>query len=298
MTVSGAFARLCSLFCALFLAASAHAQTEIIAATAASGPCSSLPSQPHFSVKPGSYQSPLSVRLKDGTRGAIIFYTTDGWTPTSNSSRYLGPIAVDVTTTLQAIALVPNCSISRVASATYTLPSAPAALPSAATLPVLPAGQGSFTLLADAQIPLVFSTAIDSRTAQVGDPIAFTLPQDLKIGDTIFAPKGTSATGKVIQVDRSGAGDQPGEIEFQVDSFSVNGNAIPLHATNALSGRYAARTSTDVLAALSTAGIAVLFTRGKDVQIPSGTPLTATIAAGTMLTQSGSPAAGLIPVTP
>jgi len=44
--------------------------------------------KPKFSVKPGTYSQAMTVKMTDATRGAIIYYTTDGWTPTVNSNRY------------------------------------------------------------------------------------------------------------------------------------------------------------------------------------------------------------------
>jgi hypothetical protein len=44
--------------------------------------------------------------MEDPSRGASIFYTTDGWTPTAASKRYVGPITVRQSVTLQAIAIV------------------------------------------------------------------------------------------------------------------------------------------------------------------------------------------------
>ncbi len=63
---------------------------------------------PKFSVRSGNYSSAVTVRLKDRTRGAVIYYTTDGWTPTTASTPYIGPITIDATTSLQAIAIAPN----------------------------------------------------------------------------------------------------------------------------------------------------------------------------------------------
>ena len=80
--------------------------------------------KPKFSVKPGAYASAVQVKIRDAARGAVIYYTTDGWTPTAESTRYVGPITIDSTMTLQAIAIAPNAARSRVASATYTLTAA------------------------------------------------------------------------------------------------------------------------------------------------------------------------------
>lgn len=195
----------------------------------------------------------------------------------------MGPIAVDRTTSVEAIALVPNCSISKVATATYEFPSAPQPQPDAELLPVLRDAHGTLALRTDAQIPLFFASPIDSRTAHVGDGIALTLAEDLRIGNTLFAPKGTPAAGKVIQVDRSGVADAPGEIQFQVDSLNVNGAKIPLHAVDALAAPYGAKSSTLAIGAATTGGLSLLFVHGKDARIPAGAALKATIPAGTLL---------------
>lgn len=92
--------------------------------------------KPKFSVKPGAYSAPVTLKMKDSTRGAVIYYTTDGWTPTAASTRYLGPVTIDATTTLQAVAISPYGGRSRVVTAVYTLngvpPAAAVAQPSVA----------------------------------------------------------------------------------------------------------------------------------------------------------------------
>jgi len=71
-------------------------------------------------------------------RGAVIYYTTDGWTPTAASTRYTGPIAIDSTTSLQAIAISPYGGRSRVATAVYTLNGVAPTAPVAQTANALP----------------------------------------------------------------------------------------------------------------------------------------------------------------
>jgi glucosylceramidase len=78
---------------------------------------------PTFSPAPGPYTSAQSVSLSDATTGATIYYTTDGSTPTNQSTPFVPgtPIAVSSTTTINAIATDVLHVNSAVATGTYTL---------------------------------------------------------------------------------------------------------------------------------------------------------------------------------
>jgi glucosylceramidase len=79
---------------------------------------------PIFWPVPGSYsqtQSGQAVTLTDSSSGATIYYTIDGTTPTTSSTKYSGAITVKATTTIQAIAGGTNYTSSAVASGAYTL---------------------------------------------------------------------------------------------------------------------------------------------------------------------------------
>jgi len=76
---------------------------------------------PTFSPKPGTYHGSVSVTLSHTSPNASIYYTTDGSTPTKNSTPYTAPIQVTVTTTIKAIAIVPGYPQSKVATGKYTI---------------------------------------------------------------------------------------------------------------------------------------------------------------------------------
>ncbi len=76
---------------------------------------------PMFSPKVGKYTSAQSVTITDATSGAVIYYTTDGTTPTTKSTQYTEAIAVSETETIKAIAAATGYANSAVASATYTI---------------------------------------------------------------------------------------------------------------------------------------------------------------------------------
>ena len=76
---------------------------------------------PTFSVPAGTYTTAQSVTISDATSGATIYYTTNGTTPTTSSTKYSGAITVSSSETLEAIAVATGRQNSAVATATYTI---------------------------------------------------------------------------------------------------------------------------------------------------------------------------------
>jgi hypothetical protein len=122
-----------------FAGSSGYGNSLIVAATYTIS--SSVTAAPIFSLAPGTYKFAQTLTITDTTPGAIIHYTTDGTTPTGNSTVYTGPITVwstvPVTETIQAIATTSGYGASLVTLATYAL------MPLVATPTFTPAG-GSY----------------------------------------------------------------------------------------------------------------------------------------------------------
>ena len=76
---------------------------------------------PTFSVAEGIYNVVQSIVLTCSTPSSSIYYTTDGTEPTTSSSVYTSPIAVNQTTTIKAFAIADGLTDSNIASATYIL---------------------------------------------------------------------------------------------------------------------------------------------------------------------------------
>jgi hypothetical protein len=100
--------------------------------------------KPKFSLKPGKYSLTQWVDITDSTRGASIYYTTDGSTPTAASTRYIGAVYLTQTTTLKAMAVAAKHKPSKVASGAYRLTVMPAVSGAAApgALADIPANPG------------------------------------------------------------------------------------------------------------------------------------------------------------
>lgn len=76
---------------------------------------------PAFSPAAGTYTQAQNVTITSTTPNATIYYTLDGATPTSASSKYTTAIPVSTTTQVKAIATASGYTNSSVASATYTI---------------------------------------------------------------------------------------------------------------------------------------------------------------------------------
>jgi len=123
---------------------------------------------PTFSVAAGTYTSTQTVSIADATSGTTIYYTTNGTTPTTSSTKYSGAISVSSTETLEAIAVESGYTNSPVATAGYTISSASAAS--------VPAGN-VFTITSFAATPSLMSlngnAALDGTKLQLTNGSTF-----------------------------------------------------------------------------------------------------------------------------
>jgi len=116
----------------------------VMAATLSTTPVSTpaTAATPSLSPGAGTYTAAQAVTLADTTPGAVIYYTTNGSTPTTASAVYSTPLTVSTTTTVTAIAVASGYTASAVGSATYTISTTP---PPAAATPTLSPASGTYT---------------------------------------------------------------------------------------------------------------------------------------------------------
>lgn len=78
-------------------------------------------SEPTFNPTPGTYYGTVDVTLRCATPGTLLYYTTDGTTPSLAATLYTDTLRVSESLTLQAIAADDDGNLSNVATAEYII---------------------------------------------------------------------------------------------------------------------------------------------------------------------------------
>jgi hypothetical protein len=144
---------------------------------------------PTFSVTPGTYNSNVTVAIAEATSGTTIYYTTNGTTPTTSSTRYSAPIMVSATTTIKAIAAGSSVKASAVATASYTI----APKVTAASAPTYSLKSGTYSSIQSLKLADATKGAVIYYSINGGGAIKYTGP--ITIGDSMTIVAGATATG-------------------------------------------------------------------------------------------------------
>jgi len=207
---------------------------------------------PVFSIASGTYSVKQSVTITDAAPGAAIYYTTNGITPTTSSTRYTGPISVAISETLKAIAVASGYTNSAVATATYTIgyPIETVVVTSSGTnvLTIPVGGSAAFAVASENQSGQSYPsvTVKTSTGANPSLPVQVTLCQtNPSSGQCVGAPgptvtlapfaAGAAPTFSVFVTATAAIASSPGNevlVLFTNSSGSVLGSASVLVVTN------------------------------------------------------------------
>ena len=141
---------------------------------------------------------------------------------------------------------------------------APAASPNAP--------QGTLFLPEGTDVSLAFDEDISSKSAAEGDPVAFVLTDDIKVGNVVVAKEGSKAFGEVTHAEKSGMMGKAGDLSIRLDYLKVGGVKVKLRGTKGKEGE-SGTTSAVVLTVLF--GPIGLIKHGKNIDIKKGTSLKA-----------------------
>ena len=183
---------------------------------------------PTFSPVAGTYTAAQTVTISDATSGATIYYTTDGTTPTTSSTKYTTAIPVSATETLQAIATATGYSTSAVASAAYTLVN-PAPAISGLSPAFTNAGGALFTLTVNGSGFIASSTVYWGTSALTTTYVSATqLTAQVPAAD--IATAGTISI--TVQTPAPGGGTS-NAWQFEVDTASTGTTGPTITSTTA-----------------------------------------------------------------
>ncbi len=226
---------------------------------------------PMFLPSPREVLSGTQVVLSSPNPNALIYYTTDGWTPTEFSAQYHDPIMITANMRLQAFAEEPGKAPSPIVAASYTVSGL------ATPLPVDASVSGS-TVPKGTQIRFQTGNRISSETANAGDQFYLLLDQNLVVNGNVVARRGVSVEAMVTSVQHAGQNGKSGVIVFHLTALNVHGVTIPLGGTYTLVAPEIG-SQLNHIADTSLVHVAGPLPPGNEAKIEPGMMLTASVAA-------------------
>lgn len=136
--------------------------------------------------------------------------------------------------------------------------------------------------------------SLSSKTNQRGDRFTLRLAEPLMLDGQLLIPAGTLAVGDVVHADRARAGGQAGELVLAARYLDWDGRQLPLKALRAGVGRNRTDAAVGVMVA---AGFAGFLVRGGQMEVPAGSPISATLREAVELPALAMPATATGPTT-
>lgn len=194
---------------------------------------------PMFSSSAGTYNTIQTITFSDAANGTVVYFTTDGTSPTTNSTIFSAPVMVSTNQTVRAIATASGCLPSDIASASYTITSAsyPQPVISSMSLPFTSAPGGTITVIVNGSGFGTNSTAYwgsSALTTQAlsATQIEVTIPQTADQNPGVFpitvqnlAPGGGTSNTFMFEIDSSYGNWVPRPV-FNPSSVSTTAGSV------------------------------------------------------------------------
>jgi hypothetical protein len=132
---------------------------------------------------------------------------------------------------------------------------------------------------------------LNSDTNEVDDPVHLEVTEDVKLGDVVAIPRGSTATGHVVEVESRKRLGRSGKLNFMVDYVRApDGTNLRLRASSTRKGED--KTGTVIVGTVLLSPL-FLIMRGKDVNIPKGTQFNAYVDGDREIALGGAPASAV-----
>lgn len=152
---------------------------------------------------------------------------------------------------------------------------APATTPAPASVST---GAGP-TLPANTVIELELLDGVGSALSKPGDRFRMRVAQDVSRDGRVLIPAGTEALGAVVHAQRAGAGGKGGELILAARHLDCAQGPVRLRSSFGAAGKH--RVGASIATGIVVGPFAMLI-RGKNVELPAGSPISARLAEDTL----------------
>lgn len=162
-----------------------------------------------------------------------------------------------------SLMLTPVAAFAQEAPAAAVEEAQPAeAAPDVAPAPV------SAVLPANTEIPLSLNETVSSKTHRLGDQVALTVAQDVKVEGAVLIPQGTRAIGQITRRANRGSFGKSGKMDVTFRYIDLEGTRIPIEGRHHQEG--SGNTAAAVGAMVAAGVIGGLMVKGKSAKVEQG----------------------------
>jgi len=140
----------------------------------------------------------------------------------------------------------------------------------------------------DTPVRLRLTQNLSSATAKLNEKVDFEVIEDVKIGNLVVIPQGATAIGTVTEARTKKSFGRAGKLNVNIDYVRLaNGDKVALRAVKGGTGGNKKGVVTGAVVATAIvffpAAPLFFFIKGKNIEIPKGTEISAYVAADTTL---------------
>jgi hypothetical protein len=136
------------------------------------------------------------------------------------------------------------------------------------------------TLPEGTKVLLRLEQTVSSESAKVGQPIEFTVTEDVTVDEQVVIAQGSNAFGTVIEAQGKRRMGRGGKLDFTIERVrGADGKYVPVRYTQNVKKGGGRGLTTGIVAAgiafaVPVAAPLALLIKGKEVAVPTGTPFT------------------------
>lgn len=186
------------------------------------------------------------------------------------------------------------------AGAQQTSSSQPAAVSPAPAAPETPAikptdtaaqpaaAPAKVTLKEGTEVNLKFAQTLSSKTAVIGDPVELILDEDLLVGSTVAAKKGSRAVATITNAKKAGMMGRGGDLSLHLEYLKAGDTRVKLRGVQGRQGDDKTGATVGLVIAF---GVLGFMKHGKQAEVKEGTPIKAFVDQDVEIAPAGTEAA-------